>query len=168
MHGNQRQTLLSYAAGIFDADGCFMITKHKRDRFSPTYLPSMKIAMVEKEAILSLVEDLGYGTILKEGARKSRPTSKDMYIWYLRSKGVIQKFLEELIPYLKIKRDRAQFLLDYCNKVKDCPSPTLGLDDEELVFREESYKNMRKLNGYKVAATTESSGPERVSHSLAS
>ena len=30
MHDNQSQTHWAYIAGIMDADGCFMIFKHKR------------------------------------------------------------------------------------------------------------------------------------------
>jgi len=63
MQDNQKQTLWAYVAGIMDADGCFMIMRHRRktknrdtaraERFPKSvkkwahdYLPALKIAMI--------------------------------------------------------------------------------------------------------------------------
>lgn len=112
MHGNQRQTHLAYIAGILDADGCFMISKHNRkcneDRKwikksvrSPTYLPCVKISMIEIEAIDFIVSELKYGAYNIDGVRKGRPNSKPIYHWYLRSAHNVLPLLEEVIPFLK-------------------------------------------------------------------
>lgn len=174
MHDNQRQTHWAYIAGILDADGCFMISKHNRktergawrivQTWAPTYMPSVKISMIEKDAIQFIIDEVGFGKYNINGARKDRPNSKPIYNWYLRGERHVVPFLKEVIPYLKVKKERAIFLLSFCQNMKKCTSKGVPID--ELYYREESYVKMREFNGNKVAATTESLRPERVSDSL--
>jgi len=179
MQGNQRQTDLAYVAGILDADGCFMISKHNRKTPSerkffsqlqraPTYLPCVKIAMIEEEAIKFITEDLKFGAYHVDRARKDRVNSKPIFHWYLRSAKNVLPFLKEIIPYLRVKKNRAEFLAEFCAKVSTRNTGYKGVSSEELNYREESYVKMREFNGNKVAATTESSRPEKVSDSLIS
>jgi len=180
MQDNQRQAHWAYIAGIMDADGCFMITRHKRktqrkdyphqvENWSWTYLPSVKICMVERESIDLLYKDLHLGTCTLGGARPSRPNSKPIYQWGIRNRKVIVPFLEQVIPFLRVKKQRAEFLLNYCKTAKnidDRGSRYFGLDKDELVYREESYQKMREFNGKRAAATTKSLGRESVCDSL--
>ena len=179
MQDNQRQTHWAYAAGIFDADGCFMISRHKRetkrknyphkvDQWSWTYLPAVKVSMVEPEAINLLHKILGFGTVSLNGARPSRPNSKPLLQWGIRNRTNLPVFLEQIIPYLRIKKNRAKFLLEYCKTAKrfgGWKSGYFGLGKEELNYREESYQKMRKLNGSKVAAETKPLKHESVNDS---
>lgn len=177
MQDNQRQTHWAYVAGIMDADGCFMITKHNRktpedrkwntlEKRSPTYLPSVKIAMIEREAIDFVTKELGFGQYRINGARKDRPNSKPIYDWYLRAARNVKPFLEEVIPYLKVKQERAKFLLDFCKNMRLTRDAYHGIPVSELNYREQSYLKMRELNGNKVAATTKSSRCESICDSL--
>ena len=177
MQDNQRQTHWAYLAGILDADGCFMISKHSRngernrkwsivESWCPTYMPSIKISMIEKEAIDLVTHEMGYGHYNLNGTRKDRPNSKPIYHWYLRGRKNISPFLKEVIPYLRVKKKRAEFLLDFCAKMKNCTSA--GVPIEEYNYREESYVKMRELNGNKVAATTKPLRRESVNDSLIS
>ena len=179
MQDNQRQTHWAYIAGIMDADGCFMLTKHFRktpeirrwntlEKRSCTYLPSVKISMIEPEAVFFVKDEMGFGEIRLSGARPSRPNSKPIYQWCMRNKKNIIPFIEGVMPFLRVKKNRAVFLLNYCKTVKDCASPYHGLSSEQLNFREQSYWKMRELNGSKVAATTKSRGCESISDSLIS
>lgn len=186
MQDNQRQTHWAYIAGIMDADGCFMIMKHKRktknkttqralefpkkvEKWSVSYLPGVKIAMIESEAINFVMNDMGFGNMHIDGARKSRPNSKPIYHWYMRKKENLVIFLENIIPYLKIKIKRAEHLLNFCRHLISNPNPCYrGLSINELDYRETVYLKMRELNGNKVAATTKFQGRVNVSDSLIS
>jgi hypothetical protein len=186
MQDNQSQTHWAYIAGIMDADGCFMIFKHKRktkNRETPraiafpkvvkawaiTYLPGVKIAMVEPEAINLILNELKFGYMHIDGARKSRPNSKPIFHWYMRDKNRVALFIENILPYLRVKKNRALHLLEYCKHVQATPSCGYkGLSIEELNYREDMYCKMREFNGNKVGATTKSFGPEKVCDSLIS
>lgn len=184
MHDNQSQTHWSYVAGIMDADGCFMIMKHKRktkngsterslefpkrvEQWSVTYLPCLKIAMIEPEAVYFIKDILGYGNIGIDGARKDRPNSKPIFHWYLRNKGKGAEFIRNVLPYLKVKRKRAEHLLKFCEHLESVfQEGRRGIEPEELNYREEVYLKMREFNGSKVGATTKSHERESVSDSL--
>lgn len=174
MQDNQKQTLWAYVAGIMDADGCFMIVKHRRQtknreterakrfpksvkKWAYDYLPALKIAMVEPESIKLIHDELNFGKYHLEGARLSRPNSKPIYQWYMRQKNCVAEFLDNIIPYLRVKKDRAIYLLEFCHHLMKCTNPGYkGVTQEELDYREESYLKMREFNGNKVAATTNS------------
>jgi hypothetical protein len=168
MQDNQMQAHWAYIAGIMDADGCFMITRHKRktqrknyphqvDNWSWTYLPSVKVSMVESEAIDLLHKELKLGTVTLNGVRPSRPNSRPIYQWGIRNRKGVREFLENVIPYLRVKKARAEFLLNYCitaTNIDDRCARYFGLTKDELVYREESYQRMREFNGKNAAATT--------------
>ena len=177
MQDNQRQTHWAYVAGVLDADGCFMISKHSRqaehkrkwsivENWCPTYMPSIKIAMIEFESIDLVCNEMGFGHYNINGARKNRPNSKPIYHWYLRGKNNVIPFLKEVIPYLRVKKKRAEFLLEFSENMKECTCK--GVPIEEFNYREESYVKMREFNGNKVAATTKPRRSERISDSLIS
>ncbi len=186
MQGNQMQTHWAYIAGIMDADGCFMIFKHKRKtkngtthrsiefpknvgQWAISYLPGVKIAMIEPEAVHFIMNEMGFGNICIDGARQSRPNSKPIYNWYLRNKEKLIPFLEGILPYLRVKKPRAEHILAFCNHLKKIGNPCYrGISTEELDYREKVYLRMRELNGNKVAATTKSQGHESACDSLIS
>lgn len=166
MQGNQKQTDWAYIAGVMDSDGCFMITKHKRkwkgQFISPSYLPCVKISQAEPETIEFIAKDLGLGaykldrTRIRQYKDGKRFGSKPMYDWYLRDKKELTIFLENIIPYLRIKKERAKHLLEYCKNVIQYNIGSRSLPECELNYREEMRLIMRKFNGSKVAATTNS------------
>jgi hypothetical protein len=184
MQDNQSQTHWAYVAGIMDADGCFMIMKHKRqtknrtteralnfekrvESWSISYLPAAKIAMIEPEAVYFVKDEMNFGNIALDGARKSRPNSKPIYHWYMRNKNELIPFLEGIIPYLKVKKNRAEHVLKFCKHLQKFENPCYrGLSKEELDYREDMYIKMREFNGNKVGATTKSHEHESVSDSL--
>lgn len=183
MHDNQNQTHWAYIAGIMDADGCFMIFKHKRKtknritsralkfpktvgEWAITYIPGVKIAMIESEAIHFIEKEMGFGHMHIDGARKNRPNSKPIFHWYMRDKFKTAVFLENVIPYLRVKKDRALHLLNFCKHLQTIPNQGYrGLSFEELDYREDMYVKMREFNGNKVGAETKSQGRESVSDS---
>ena len=92
MQDNQRQTHWAYIAGIMDADGCFMISRHHRktlkrvaklfnvEQWSATYMACVKVSMIEPEAVNFIMEFAGLGKIYLNGARLSRPNSNQFSI----------------------------------------------------------------------------------------
>ncbi len=167
-----------------DADGCFMIFKHKRktknrttdralefpktvENWAITYLPGIKIAMIEPEAIDFIVNEMKFGYVHIDGARKSRPNSKPIYHWYMRDKNRVAEFIQNILPYLRVKKNRALHLLEYCKHVQKVPHRGYkGLSLDELDYREDMYLKMREFNGNKVGATTKSLGHESTYDSL--
>ena len=164
MQDNQKQTHWSYIAGIMDADGCFMIIKQTRGHeikklghnFSPSYMPALKIAMIEFEAIDFIMNEMQFGAYNLDGARKDRKNSKPIYHWYLRQRQQVAEFLENVIPHLRVKKNRAEHLLEFVRRMEKYTDKRFckRVTPSELDYREQAYRKMREFNGNKVAATT--------------
>ena len=183
MQDNQIQTSWAYIAGIMDADGCFMVITHRRqtkngvtaralsfpktlDHWSMSYLPCVKIAMIEPEAINLICDEMGFGKYNLESARPSRPNSKPIYHWYIRDKDRIMPFIQGIMPYLRVKKPRAEHLLAFCKHLQSYENPCYkGLPPEELDYRQDMCLKMRKLNGSKVGAETKPHECENTSDS---
>ncbi len=165
MQDNQKQTHWAYIAGIMDADGCFMIIKQGRGAeikklgydFSPSYTAGLKIAMIEIEAISFITHEMNFGKYHLSGARKDRKNSKPIYCWYLRNRDAVISFLNNVIPHLRVKKNRAEFLLEFCKRMEKYTDKRFckRITHYELNYREQAYVKMREFNGNKVAATTE-------------
>ena len=189
MQDNHDQTNWAYMAGIMDADGCFMIFKHKRktkngnslrsidfpknvEQWAISYIPGVKIAMVEREAIDLIWKIMGFGNMGIDKARKDRRpggpmNSKPIFHWYLRNKYDCLRFLNGVLPYLRVKKARALHLKEFAEHLIAAGSPCYrGLSQSELDYREDMYIKMREFNGSFVGATTNPSGCESITDSL--
>lgn len=189
MHDNHDQMYWAYMAGIMDADGCFMIFKHSRatkngetarslvfpkkvSRWAVSYLPGVKIAMVEREAIDLIWKIMRFGHMNIDKARNPRPQhgikhNKPIFHWYLRNKYDTLAFLNGVLPYLRVKKARALHLKEFAEHLIAAGNPGYnGLAESEIDYREDMYIKMREFNGNPVGATTNCSGRESASDSL--
>lgn len=167
MQDNQSQAHWIYAAAIMDSDGCFMICRYKRGkRFD--YLPNVKIAMINDGSINYIHQETGLGYISVSGVRPSRPNSLPLFEWRITNRADLMKFLEGIIPYCRNKRDRAEFLFEYCKNIGHKPHGQrhIAMTKEELEYRESSYQNMKELNRIKAGTTTKPRGSVRICDSL--
>ena len=163
MQGNQRQAVLwAYLAGLIDGEGSFVIQKTAVDKIaksckcvSPKYLACFCIGMVDKEPLDLIQETIGAGKVYEERVPDRRS------IWRIRFAGrlSLMPFVKNLLPYLIVKKKRAELMLDFCEKWES-PVNENGrrarVSDKELQRREEAYLKMRKFNAVGAAATTKS------------
>jgi hypothetical protein len=161
MQGNQRQAVhWAYLAGLIDGEGSFVIQKTSVDKIaksskclSPKYLAYFCIGMVDKEPLDLIQETIGAGKVYEERVPERRS------IWRIRFAGrlSLMPFVENLLPYLIVKKKQAELMLDFC---KNWESPVnengrrAKVSEKELQRREEAYLTMRKLNAVGAAATT--------------
>jgi hypothetical protein len=158
MQDNQNQTHWIYAAAIMDSDGCFMINRHL-DKGSYSYLPTVKISMINTGSIDYILESTGLGYTFINGTRPSRPNSMPMHDWRITKSDDLRKFLNGILPYLRNKKNRAEFLIEFLDKGNyghHGRKSGIRLTKEELDYREQAYFRMRELNSNKVGATTKS------------
>ena len=158
MQDNQRQAVLwAYLAGLIVGEGSFVIQKTSVEKIakssrckSPKYLACFCIGMVDK-APLDLIRDtIGMGKVYEERVPNRRS------IWRIRFAGrrTLIPFIKQLLPYLMVKKQRAEVVLDFCEKWVTPYVKSKLVSDEELQRREQAYLIMRKLNAVGAAATT--------------
>jgi len=98
--------VLAYLAGIIDADGCIRVSKDRptRDRVTPGYHARVHVRMVERAAVDLLGATFG-GSIWTH--RPTAPRGRKLNVWDV-SDVQAQRALEQLLPYLRIKRPQAE------------------------------------------------------------
>lgn len=141
---------LAYIAGMMDGDGSFSLCRRTNPK-GKNYLffPYIQFGSLKKEMISDLKEKWG-GSIVFRPDRIGKDGIKrnPFYWWRLEKNGKCQPFLEAIIPYLEIKKERALFLLNYIkrNPFKRGSNP---LSLEVLASRENDYLRMQEFNNEK-------------------
>jgi hypothetical protein len=120
----------SYMAGIFDAEGCARVAVHKRG--DKTYFESKVFVSNKSRALMQwLVLHFGGNFSLNVNSNKG----EDWYVWYLQSFPSVANFLKAILPYLKYKREQAEFLIEFIDKREELS------EDEKYVYLE----NLKKM-----------------------
>lgn len=137
---------LSYLAGALDGDGSFSLMKGtSKTSVSPLYFPMIQFANAKREIIDLLIANFGGSQGIRAAYKKDGISRKASNYWKLEKSIKCLPALEQLIPYLIIKKQRAAFLRDY---IIDNPfiRGSNRLSDNLLMNREKSYLKMRSFN----------------------
>lgn len=142
----------SYIAGIFDTDGSFSVKKQCENKGTwvknPRYLPVISLSMIDARAINYIKSSFENGKIYMP---KNNDTGNKYHFQFgIYTKEDCIKFLKNIIPYLRSKKENALTLLEFCEKSKNTGYCRAGIPEEELKFREECYQKLCHLNKYGV------------------
>lgn len=153
-YGNPREAvLLAYLAGIMDGEGTFAITKVKPKGYTNLrYSARITLGMVEEEIIQLFIDRYG-GKARVERVHGRKP----VYRWARvgDSENTV-RVIEELLPYLRAKKKRAEIVLEYIRTKKTTGfQRSQGVPADELRKREDFYQKVKELNAYGAPATTE-------------
>jgi len=134
-----------YLAGLIDGEGTISIGKknNKTGRLGFTLTPSVSIANTN-EGLIRYCQSLIGGCVYKGKRRK--PNHHAKFTLRVHRHTEIMKILEQVYPYLRIKKKHAELLMEYCKsrikKRRYISSVTVPYDENELRIHEE----IRKLN----------------------
>jgi len=98
----------AYLAGLFDGEGSISIRKY-RERGHLNIMVS--VTNTDPDAIMSFSR-LAEGRMVKED--RTKRGWKPVFRFIVSTYDSIVKFLEALLPYLKIKKRQAERMLTYC------------------------------------------------------
>jgi len=165
MNGNSREELF-YLAGLFDGEGSIMVVRNAapsfmKHRIYPHYGVGIRIGMMDETSIKNFKEKLGYGSYyLEKPYHHKRPIAR----WTCRRNEDVSSFLEDLGPFLRLKKKNVKVALEFIEKC----SGKLGkrITSEMNALRHSYYIKMRTLNGIDSPATTERTGHRGRSKSL--
>lgn len=139
---------MAYVAGLMDGDGSFSIIKEKarRSSMSPLYYPLIQLAKGSEWLIDYLTSNFGGRKQVRQPYRaKDGKMRKINYNWKIRNREVCQNFLEKVIPYLVIKKERAEYLSNFISE-DSVRKGSVKVSDEITSKREESYEMMKSFN----------------------
>lgn len=142
-----KELMLAYLAGALDGDGSFSLFKKIESRSrSPLYYPIIQLANGSNDLIDRLMANFGgYKGLRDSYIGKDGSQRKKSYYWKVEKAPKCLPFLEEIIPFLMIKKERATFLRDY---ILDNPfiRGSNQLNENVLYRREKAYLKMRSFN----------------------
>lgn len=115
--GNNHMLLDSEAAyigGLFDGEGNITMQKQKTKLCQRGYIIRLltRIDNTNKNAIDYIAQATHIGKVYTFKKNNRKP----LYCWHLGRLADIKAFLEQLLPYLIIKREQTQLALEYCKR----------------------------------------------------
>jgi hypothetical protein len=115
IHGNQRQTLFAYLAGIIDGEGTITIHKTKiKESWNYSYAPAIRIGLVNQEVVKLFADTFS----LKVRQEKQRGVPNRQLMFRAETSGThkVIKIINKVYPYLIIKKKQADVIYELCKK----------------------------------------------------
>jgi len=131
-------------AGLFDGEGCIHINKHIHKMKNGTaYNLLCQIKMCDGRILHELHKIFGGKLTLVQRSLKN-PKHSDILCW--RIYGIAAKtFLEDILPYLKLKQKQAKVAISFQNKMPLHGRGKYPVTEVELNYREYCYNELRDL-----------------------
>lgn len=107
------KTTVAYLAGFFDADGCVVLATRKLPRMNTPgvyHRLRLQVAGVDPTP-LQLFQQRWGGSL--GSLQPPKPTQRRYYQWVLDNNQKVHHALEEMLPYLTVKRRQARLALRY-------------------------------------------------------
>lgn len=107
----------AYVAGFLDGEGCIGLwqEQYPKNRTGIRFNPSCSISGTELDTLLAIRTMMGNGRISGEAGRPRRKTCYRLML----AANQIRRVLPQLMPYLILKRGRAELLLEYLDIVEE-------------------------------------------------
>lgn len=147
---NESEDFWSYVAGIMDTDGSFSLKKENRrsgNSKSPVYTPTILLSQYDSRAIYYMANNFPGSNLIIINAKGTK--NGFCYRFSVTSRKTAIEFLRRLVPFLILKKDQAQLLLDYCLTVKSLCGKGV-MNKKEIQFRDDYYQKIVSLNKYGV------------------
>lgn len=143
-----RNTLMAYVAGLFDGDGSFSLGRKKPSSEGQSFLyyPLIQFCNKDKNS-LDIIKNVfgGYVNTRKPYIAKDGCQRNISYTLKIEKSPLCKPFLQAIIPYLIIKKDRAEFLLSFIEKNSFIRGSN-KLSSDITISRQQDYIKMKLLN----------------------
>jgi hypothetical protein len=101
---------LSYLAGFVDGEGYIGLPANLRLNRNPFYRPTLTIYNTHRGVLLQIKEFIGFGRVYTGTSRG--PHCQPTYLFKADGRR-IAPILEQLLPFLIVKRKQAELVLEY-------------------------------------------------------
>ena len=130
----------AYLAGIFDGEGCVGYYKRKGSRTKYSYVSVVMVTQSDARLMTWLRDKIVFGTIY------SRPGKKHVeFHWETNKKAHVCEFLETIRPYLILKGEQVDILLNHFQQEGLHPKHKGTVTPEVVADREKVYQELRSL-----------------------
>ena len=135
---------VSYIAGVIDSDGWVCLSKMRtgKNRKNPSYTYNLGITQAETEAVELAVKLFGGKIRVRKPHSGSTDINaqRDLYEWKCPTKTILSA-IDELMPFLRIKRNRVFILSMLVSEIQGQDSwCRQGLSNDQVDSRESWYQ----------------------------
>ena len=136
---------INYLAGLIDGEGFFTINyrEHKQSKsgISFTFTPVVGVHMTSVKLLEDVKKQYGGNLYKRKGTNLIRAD------WSIRQAANVYPFLKNLKPYLKVKVEQAELLINFCKRFKFYTGKKYSkLSEEEIKMRRKVKLKLTKLN----------------------
>jgi hypothetical protein len=131
-------TDLAYFAGLFDGEGYIGIRRVSRTGWhgNGTYALQLTIANTIRSP-LDEAQAIWHGKVVK-----GQGTNRPCFHWHLHGR-MAAAFLQDILPYLRIKRQQAEVALEYQGRIKS--TSRTPITEEEMMVREQCMQRLKDM-----------------------
>lgn len=157
------QLIKAWMAGFVDGEGCITIAKQvRKNRPTPSWRPFITITNTHKGSLEIFKER--YGGVLRFNKEKRRSKTgvkwSDSWTWYC-PQGMVMVFCYDLRPYIKIKNEQVEIMLDFMHHMQTTKRQKGGrnkngsfkgsgpLSPDAMKYRDEMRDKIQSLNSGK-------------------
>jgi len=119
----------AYIAGIMDGEGCFLIERFatKASPIGVQYRSSIQVTMCDYDTIKFIADLTG-----RHIQRKTLPSKRTAYTVVWRN-GFAVRFILQVLPFLRGKKEQAEILLDYERTMAPGRGRTYKPEDQDRI-----------------------------------
>lgn len=138
---------ISYIAGAIDGDGSFSLCQKKDPNgLNTLYYPLIQLASTDYRLPYLLRDNFGGAIhIRKAHIGNDGNQRKTSYQWKIEKRTKCYPFLQEIVPFLIVKKEQAQTLIDYLDE-NPFIRGSRGLEQHVIERRMKTYLKMQQLN----------------------
>jgi hypothetical protein len=137
---------LDYVAGLIDGEGYIAVVPNRtvKDVINPSYSPVIKVCMTGEDSRLVLEEIARDHNCLLEAYVRITKGNRAAYTLNIGGKKRVLSFINLLIPYLRVKKQQAILLKEFCELPYEHPkSPRFNPEINER--KRELYEEIKDL-----------------------
>ena len=141
-----RQVDLSWAGGYFEGEGSFCVCRRKNGKYYDTSIQASSVDFPLLEHLQKIIGGSIYGSY-----KPSKSCQKSVWVWNVVSSKQIE-ITQELLPYLVIKKERAELLIEARTIINSRRGKHKGNQYTKIIYDpypirlEEIYQRMKQLN----------------------
>lgn len=101
-------------AWVIDCEGSVIIKKRRpTEKARGGYQAVIEISMCDKPFLVKMKEEFKCGTLQVRQRFKDNNKHRDLHKWMIQNQKDTQRILENIEPYLIIKREKAKIILEF-------------------------------------------------------
>ncbi len=146
-----RELEIAWAAGLFEGEGCFHISRPTGDRAGRSPVPNAYLAMADFDAVRRFRSIVGVGTLTERTFDGKRAHWKTQLMWRTAGEGA-STVANLLLPFLCERRHAAahEIIQTFSERTRSCPA--CGRDyvasrSDQTVCTPACYDKLRRSPG---------------------